>query len=177
MTPERRLGSLRRCLPSDAAAVACSCSTTANGFFCCAGVTPRAPHLGEWWFTIGGGCETDETTEQAARRELREETGVEAEKPLGAPVHHREATFEFGGTRYQQAEDYFVARTTSQEVRTDGWTDDERRAMTAYRWWSLTELSATAETVYPEDLGQLLARLSRADTGPLSSFFRPPLAD
>lgn len=38
------------------------------------GGDPSRPHLGQWWFTVGGGCEANETTEQAARRELREET-------------------------------------------------------------------------------------------------------
>lgn len=95
---------------------------------------------------------------------LREETGVEAGTSLGAPVHQREVTFEFGGITYQQTEDYFVARTTSSTVRTDDWTVDERRVMTAYRWWSQRELAATTETV-PEDLVQLLARVPRTDGG------------
>lgn len=87
---------------------------------------------------------------------------MEADASLGGAVYRREVTIEFAGTTYRQVEDYFVARSTSAEVRTTGWTD-ERRVMKAYRWWSLPELASTTETVYPEDLVQLLARLRQPD--------------
>lgn len=49
------------------------------------GGDPSRPHLGELWFTVGGGCEPDETTEQAVRRELREETGWRPTPPSVEP--------------------------------------------------------------------------------------------
>ena len=168
MARERRLGTLRQVSTVQRRSGRVLLLDDRERVLLLRGGDPSRPHLGQWWFTVGGGCEADETTEQAARRELREETGVEAPHPLGAPVHHREVTFEFGGTTYQQTEDYFVARTSSQAVRIDGWTDDERQVMTAYRWWSVPELAATAETVYPDGLAQLLARLPRTDIGPTS---------
>jgi 8-oxo-dGTP pyrophosphatase MutT (NUDIX family) len=42
-------------------------------------VAHRNPSLGGYWHTIAGGVEEDETPAQAAVRELREETGLEAE--------------------------------------------------------------------------------------------------
>jgi 8-oxo-dGTP pyrophosphatase MutT (NUDIX family) len=126
------------------------------------GGDPAQPELGQWWFTVGGGCEPGETTEQAARRELREETGLVFESPLGRAVEHREVTFDFDGVTYQQSEDYFLARTSGEPISTAGWTDVERRAMTTFRWWSIPELRATSETVFPENLVQLLMRVEDA---------------
>jgi 8-oxo-dGTP pyrophosphatase MutT (NUDIX family) len=49
-------------------------------------VTHRAPEAGGYWHTIAGGVEPGEDWETAALRELREETGLEAEElsALGA---------------------------------------------------------------------------------------------
>lgn len=50
---------------------------------------------------------------------------MEAEQPFGAPVHHPEVTFDFGGTTYQQGEDYFVA-PHDLAGGVQGWRDGRR---------------------------------------------------
>ncbi|MEN9962804.1 MAG: hypothetical protein RIS66_1217, partial [Actinomycetota bacterium] len=37
-----------------------------------------------------------------------------------------------------------------------GWTEDERRDVLEYRWWSLTELIETSEQVGPHGLTELI---------------------
>jgi 8-oxo-dGTP diphosphatase len=64
-------------------------------------VAHRAPDGGGYWHTIAGGVEPGEEPEAAALRELREETGFEAEslEPLGGFAYVRESWEEEAGLR------------------------------------------------------------------------------
>jgi len=116
------------------------------------------PDLAPWWFTPGGGADPGESTADAARRELREETGLVA-GPLGAAVHHRSTEFVFEGQPIRQTEEFFLLRTTRFAPVADGWNDTERRSLLGHRWWEVGELAATDEVVYPERLDRLLTTL------------------
>jgi 8-oxo-dGTP pyrophosphatase MutT (NUDIX family) len=71
------------------------------------GGDPARPRAGTWWFTPGGAVEPGETEAVAARRELREETGLDIDY-LGPIVLHRQVEHEFEGVQYSQEEDYFL---------------------------------------------------------------------
>ncbi len=123
------------------------------------GSDPTRPEAGRWWFTVGGGCEGKESTAEAARREAFEEAGLRLPADLGPVVLHRTAEFDFDGVHYLQTEDFYLARVDSEVVVTTGWTEVERRSVSAYRWWPLAELVTTRERVYPEQLAALLGDL------------------
>ncbi|MET9647763.1 NUDIX hydrolase [Streptomyces syringium] len=129
------------------------------------GFEPADP-ASTWWFTPGGGLEGDETWEQAARRELAEETGI-TEIELGPVLWRRFCSFPFDGRRWDQEEHYFLARTEQAGRWTGGGTELERRSVTGLRWWTCEELLAARETVYPTRLGELLRTL--LDEGPPST--------
>ncbi|MFF3553477.1 NUDIX hydrolase [Streptomyces tsukubensis] len=116
-----------------------------------------------WWFTPGGGLESGETHEQAALRELAEETGI-TEVRLGPAIWRRHCSFLFDGRRWEQDEWYYLARTAQTTTSPRGLTDLERRSVTGLRWWTSAELSAAHETVYPTRLAELLRTL--LDEGP-----------
>ncbi|MEV7088188.1 NUDIX hydrolase [Streptomyces sp. NPDC093085] len=116
-----------------------------------------------WWFTPGGGLEGGESREEAALRELAEETGI-TEVELGPVLWRRICSFPFDGRRWEQDEWYFLARTTRTDVAPTGLTDLERRSVAGLRWWTSAELSAARETVYPNRLAELLRTL--LDDGP-----------
>ncbi|HEY9439274.1 MAG TPA: NUDIX hydrolase [Streptomyces sp.] len=116
-----------------------------------------------WWFTPGGGLEGDETREEAARREVIEETGI-ADIDLGPVLWKRACSFPFDGRRWDQDEWYFLARTETTATDTAGLTELERRSVAGLRWWTSSELLSARETVYPTRLGELLRTL--LDEGP-----------
>ncbi|MFE7709848.1 NUDIX hydrolase [Streptomyces sp. NPDC057486] len=126
------------------------------------GYEPDNPDI-TWWFTPGGGLEGDETREEAALRELAEETGIMGVE-LGPVLWQRICSFPFDGRRWDQDEWYYLARTTQTETDLSGLTGLEQRSVSGLRWWTCSELSVARETVYPTRLAGLLRTL--LDEGP-----------
>lgn len=124
-----------------------------------------------WWFTPGGGLEGDETREEAARRELAEETGI-TDVEIGPVLWRRRCSFPFAGRRWDQDEWYYLARTDQNVTADTRLTELERRSVTGARWWTCQELTRSHETVYPTRLAELLRRL--LDDGPPA---RPEVLD
>jgi 8-oxo-dGTP pyrophosphatase MutT (NUDIX family) len=124
------------------------------------GRDPADATAGSWWFTPGGGVDAGETVEQAAIRELAEETGLVLDD-VGTPVWVRVAEFRFLGADYRQAETFFLARVGSHTVDTSGFTDIERASVLGFRWWTIQELKDTPEQVFPSALGTELEVLLR----------------
>jgi 8-oxo-dGTP pyrophosphatase MutT (NUDIX family) len=122
---------------------------------------PKGPH----WATPGGGVEAGEDVYAAACRELAEETGW-ADVPVAPGEVHQEQTVQWAwvsGLRRicRQHDHYFVGRVALDErplgeVAAMHVSDGIHEA----RWWTLTELDATDEAVYPIGLTELLRRLA-----------------
>jgi 8-oxo-dGTP diphosphatase len=125
----------------------------------------RGPIAGQnYWATPGGALEAGESFEDAACRELFEETGI-LRDAVGQHVAEREFAFQLHGGEYVMAEErFFLVRVTDQSLSRDHWTPIEIEVMTDHRWWSVEELTSTSEAVFPETLVAILASIEQAST-------------
>jgi 8-oxo-dGTP pyrophosphatase MutT (NUDIX family) len=121
------------------------------------GRLPGRPDGPSFWYSIGGGVEEGETLQQAAAREIVEETGL-TDAVLGPTVWRDEVILrdiEHEKRLFKQY--YVVAHTAGGDPSREGWLPHERLLTDDMRWWTLDELQLTDDTVYPIGMAVLLA--------------------
>jgi 8-oxo-dGTP pyrophosphatase MutT (NUDIX family) len=117
------------------------------------------PPKGGHWATPGGGVEGNEDFYHAACRELVEETGW-TDVPVAPTDVQQEATLAWSSSTQRlirQVDHYFIGRVPDElrplgEVAAMHVTD----GIDASRWWTLAELDATDENIYPAVLTDLV---------------------
>lgn len=118
------------------------------------GRLPRDPTAPGVWFTVGGGVDSGETYEQAAQREILEETGI-SDARLGPVLWRSEQVLADRKNRpvlFQET--FFRADCDGRIPSRSGWQDMEREFVDDIRWWDLEQFAVSQEPRYPLNLAE-----------------------
>lgn len=108
-----------------------------------------------FWVTAGGECEPGESFEDAARRELFEETGIIADP--GKQIARLTPQFvTVEGEPVQADERFYRIRVEQTAIDTARHTVLEQRFMTQHRWFTHAELADWPEAVFPANIIELI---------------------
>ena len=123
------------------------------------------PPNGRHWCTPGGGLNDGEDYASGARRELAEETGW-FDVTIGPQVHERTLRMEYADKIVRQHERFYLARVAV-SCRGLGEVADMHVSdgIAAWHWWTLAEMDATDEAIWPSGLANLIRGLIHAEPG------------
>ena len=119
-----------------------------------------------FWATPGGEIEPGEDVRSALVREVLEETGIGG-CSFGSELWFGSNVLMFKGEPVRTHERFFLVRSPAAMPSAANWTNDEKDVMRAHRWWTVPDLIAATEAIFPPRFGYLVdAFLKNGSRGP-----------
>ena len=113
-----------------------------------------------WWEIPGGGIDPGESFEEAAAREIVEETGI-TEFELGPCIWTQQVQYTFAGMYFDSDERIHVAWCEGGEFRPQGLEFFEALAFRAARWWDVGDLLEATDPLLPPRMREFIDPIAR----------------
>jgi 8-oxo-dGTP pyrophosphatase MutT (NUDIX family) len=111
------------------------------------------------WFTPGGGAIPGESFEATLRRELREETGINAFE-IGPRIWTRRHLFDWNGKVVDQSEMYFLVYADRFEPVMSDADPNELSQLLEFKWWAADAIEKSSDLFAPRRLAGLIRQLA-----------------
>ena len=109
-----------------------------------------------WWELPGGGLDDGESPEQAAVREVAEETGIQLDR-VGPRVWIRESRFRYRNRDHHRVDHVFLARKDNPSATVEARpSDNEKLGLIEHHWFTAAELRRCTDKLLPATLPTLL---------------------
>lgn len=112
------------------------------------------------WITPGGSLEVGESFDDALRREVFEELGVELKQEC-RQIYYRNPIYTLkNGEKILSEEKFFLVYLDDEGFSYCNWTESENKRMSEGKWWSADEIEQSKDEFFTPDLISILNDIS-----------------
>ena len=112
------------------------------------------------WITPGGSLEEGESFEDALKREVYEELGLQLTKEC-PELYYRNPIYTLkSGEKVQSVEKFFLVALDNESFSFEHWTESEKKRIWTGKWWSVEEIEKSEDEFFTKDILRIMMELS-----------------